>query len=289
MFRILKILGIALLVIIVLLIGLLQLEFFSFRETPEKINAYLVEKGVGEADFLKIEQDEHLIHYGRIGDAEKPLILMVHGAPGSMSAYNSYMADSSLLEFAQVISVDRPGYGYSNYGKVERSLERQAAALKPVIEQHKAGKVILVGHSFGGPVIARMAMDYPELIDGLVIVAGSIDPELEPREWWRKPADWWIMRAILPGSMMVCNQEILPLYEELQKMMPLWEKITCPVVVVQGEDDTLVPAGNAYFAERMLADGQKVQVEMVEGGDHFIIWSMQEEIVQILKKLIEAE
>jgi pimeloyl-ACP methyl ester carboxylesterase len=54
--------------------------------------------------------------------------------------------------------------------------------LKPIVaKQRQNGKqVILVGHSLGGPLIARMTMDYPELIDGLVFVAGSVAPKLEP-------------------------------------------------------------------------------------------------------------
>ncbi|MCB0642215.1 MAG: alpha/beta hydrolase [Phaeodactylibacter sp.] len=283
----LKIIGITLLVLLLLMIGLLQLNFFSFREKPEAMNAYLEAQGVGKAEFLRVQAGAHSVHYARIGAAEKPLVVMVHGSPGSMKDFKSYLGDAELLEVAQVIAVDRPGFGYSDYGKTEASLELQAAAVKAVIDRHPSEQVILVGHSYGGPVIARVAMDYPELVDGLVIVAGSIDPELEPREWWRKPADWALMRAILPESMVVCNQEIMALYDELMAMLPMWQQIRCPVVVVQGTDDKLVPAGNAYFAERMLADGQQVQLEMVEGGNHFIIWTMQDEIVQVLKNLIE--
>ncbi len=113
------------------------------------------------------------INYLAVGDNNLPLVIFVHGSPGSLSAFIDFMADTNLLSRAQLISVDRPGFGYSNFGYAEPSLEKQSADLKPILEQHKNHRpIILVGHSLGGPVIARMAMDYPELIDGLVLVAG---------------------------------------------------------------------------------------------------------------------
>ena len=147
-------------------------------------------------------------------------------------------------------------------------------------------KPILIGHSFGGPVIARMAMDYPDLVDGLVIVAGSVCAELEPREWWRPILNARIIRWLLPGSLRVANQEITPLWEELEKMEPLWRKITCPVTIVQGELDNLVPAGNAHYAKKMLTNSPKVEMEMIEKGNHFILWSRQKMIVEKIIALL---
>lgn len=49
-----------------------------------------------------------------------------------------------------------------------------------------------VGRSFAGrlTLIVRFAMDYPDLVTGLVIVAGSVDPDLVPfSPWWEKTVD----------------------------------------------------------------------------------------------------
>jgi len=285
--KMLKLAGLIVLVLLLILIVLFQTEFFAFRETDAELKNYLAKRGQTDVLALDVTVQGQNIHYLHVGDSTKPLIVLVHGAPGSLSAFKSYLADSALLEFAQVVAMDRPGYGFSDYGQTEPSLAAQAAKLKPLLERHRHNKAILLGHSFGGPVIARMAMDYPDLVDGLLVVAGSISPALEPREWWRKPVDHPIMRALLPASMVVCNQEIMALYDELEGMMPLWEQIDCPVTVLQGEEDQLVPAGNAYFAEKMLTNSPDVQLKMVEGGDHFILWSRQREIVQYIKELVE--
>ena len=250
----------------------------------------LIEKlklaGQSNIQILDYDIDDRHMHAVKVGKPEMPAILFVHGSPGSLNNAMIYLEDTTLSSEAQVLSVDRPGFGYSDYGKTERSVEQQAALIAEVLKKNTDQPAVLVGHSYGGPVIARMAMDHPELVKGLLIVAGSISPELEPREWWRPIVDSPLIRWILPGSFIVSNQEIHALYRELELMMPLWKEIQCPVIVFQGETDKLVPAGNADFAELMIPDSL-LTINMVEQGDHFIVWSRQQEMVAMMKKLLE--
>jgi pimeloyl-ACP methyl ester carboxylesterase len=233
------------------------------------------------------------VHYTHTGAGSLPLVVLVHGAPGSSSSMLDYLANAHLTSTAQVVAVDRPGYGYSGFGKAEGSLERQAAAIKPILEKHgqpAAGlpKPILVGHSFGGPVIARLAMDYPELVGGLVIVAGSIAPQLEPQDWWQEPLDWLGIRWMLPPAARVCNQEILPLRQELEKMLPLWEKITCPVTVIQGLKDKLVHPGNAGFARNMLINSSRLEIDTLENDGHFILWTKKDRVMEKVLEMLQT-
>ncbi|MBK9014315.1 MAG: alpha/beta hydrolase [Saprospiraceae bacterium] len=265
-----------------------QMEFMKFRRSDEKQRAYLLEKGQSNVTFGTYETDGRTIHYTRSGTEGLPLVLMVHGSPGASDAMLDYLADTSFTRQALVVSVDRPGFGYSDFGKTERSLKKQAQQLRPLLEKYRkgSGKAILVGHSYGGPLIARMAMDSPELVDGLVMVAGSIDPQLEPAYWWSRPLDWWILRWMLPGAFRVSNQEILPLKKELEDMLPFWADISCPVTVVQGTKDRLVSAANADFAKKMLPNSRRLKIEMLEGEDHFIMWTKEKMIAEKILDVI---
>lgn len=230
------------------------------------------------------------IHYLHVGDTAKPLVIFVHGSPGSLSAFIDFMTDSILLSKAQLVSVDRPGFGDSNFGYAEKSLAEQAKALRPVIEKYKNRKpVFLVGHSMGGPVIVRMAMDYPELIDGLVIVAGSVDPELEPNEtWFRAPLATPLLSWMVPRSMRASNYEIYHLKPELQDMLPLWPQVKCRVKIIQGTSDNLVPPGNAIFAKKMLSQAKSVDLTMREGMNHFVPWEHPELIRTAILELLDG-
>jgi pimeloyl-ACP methyl ester carboxylesterase len=228
------------------------------------------------------------MNYLTSGSDSLPLVIFVHGSPGSLSAFIDFMDDTVLLEKTQMISVDRPGFGASNFGYAEPSLKRQCEEIKPILDKHKNNRpVYLVGHSLGGPIIARMAMDYPELVDGLIFVAASIDPELEPYEWFRGPLATPFLKWMLPRSIRASNDEIYQLKPQLNQMLPMWPRITCPVIFIQGLQDDLVPPANTEFAKKMLVNARYEEV-IIEDMNHFVPWTRPYLITNAILKLVEG-
>lgn len=228
------------------------------------------------------------INYAEIGKDSLPVVFFVHGSPGSWSAFSGFMKDEDLLKKVKMVSVDRAGFGYSDLENGEKSLEKQAAYLKLIVEKYKQKdkKLILVGHSLGGPMLARMAIDYPELIDNLIFVAPSIDPTLEPACWYRYILDSFFIRYIIPRSFRASNLEILYLKEDLEAMLPFWKNIHQPTIVIQGKKDVLVHPDNAKFAQKMLINAQSLQIWLKDDMNHFVPWSNPELIKEaILKSL----
>jgi pimeloyl-ACP methyl ester carboxylesterase len=200
----------------------------------------------------------------------RQLIVFVHGTPGSLSSFSAYLNDPLMRENFHMISVTRPGWLADGDPK-QPSLEEQARALQPLLRRDRSGKgAILMGHSYGGPVIARVAMDYSELVAGLVFVASSGDPELSGPRWYNRLA------VVLPGlllgeSLKGANAEIMPLQPQLQAMGPRWQDLTMPVLLVQGMQDRLVDPGNANFIEQSLVNADVTSLIRNEQG-HFILW-----------------
>lgn len=260
----------------------------TFRMSSKEVDAFFKENHVqGSQHSYNVGFRE--IHYAVAGDSTKPLVLFVHGSPGSLSAFIHFLKDSALLRQALLVTTDRPGFGHSNFGNGEGSLQKQAAILKPILEKYKHNRpLILVGHSLGGPLIARMAIDYPELVDGLIIVAGSIDPELEPNEtWFRAPLATPFLSWTLPRSFRASNEEIYHLRPELEDMLPLWKNITCPVIVIQGKKDVLVSPENADFAKKVLVNAP-VEFVLVDEMNHFVPWSNPELIHDAIIKMLHT-
>lgn len=211
------------------------------------------------------------MHYVSVGDTSKQTVLFVHGSPGSWDNFLYFLADSSALKKYHLIAVDRPGFGKSGNGDPERSLSQQATLINQALVKENTS-AILVGHSYGGPVIARMAIDFPDRTDALVMVAGSIDPELEKTKWYQIPVHYKVLSWILPGMIYSTNEEILALKNELNEMKPFWSKIAQPVSIIQGGKDNLVPKENADFAEKMLENAQ-VNMVMIPEMNHFVPWN----------------
>ncbi len=265
---------------------LLMDSCIQFRMSKSEIDTYFKDKEK-KGTLRQYTVGKRTLNYLVAGDTNKPLIVFVHGSPGSLSAFIDFMADSTLLKRAQLITVDRPGFGASNFGYAEPSLQKQASLLKPILEEYKNDRpIILVGHSLGGPLIARMAIDYPELVDGLIMVAPSIAPELEPYEWFRAPLATPFLKWLLPRSIRASNDEIYQLKPELEEMLPRWKEIQTPTIVIQGCKDSLVDPQNADFARRMLVNAP-VQIELIEDMDHFVPWTNPELIRNAVVDLLE--
>ena len=280
----------SILITVLVLVSLLVLmdSCMQFRMSTSEIDQeFAKRKTQGVQSEYKVGNRK--IHYAKTGNPNGPLVLFIHGSPGSLSDFIQFLTDSTLQQEGLLISVDRPGFGQSNFGWGEPSLAQQAKSIKPLIEQYKRNKlVILVGHSLGGPLIAQLAMDYPELVDGLVFVAGSVDPELEPPNWWRTPFATPFFRWMLPRSIRASNDEIYPLKTQLHEMTPRWNEITCKVIVVQGTKDSLVPAGNAEFIRKQLT---RTSPKMIyeEGMDHFVPWSHPHLIKNAVLEMLRME
>lgn len=220
------------------------------------------------------------------GDPSLPPVLFVHGSPGSWDNFESYLLDPALQARAHLIAVDRPGFGGSGAGHAEPSLARQAACALDALSLNQSGApAVLVGHSLGGPVVARAAMDAPERVRGVLLLAPSIDPAQEELRWYNRVASWRAVSWLLPRPLRTSNEEILPLRGELDAMMPGWSRIEAPVTLMHGEEDRLVPVENADFAGRMLP---QVRVVRLPEEDHFIPWTREEEVKAALLALLRG-
>jgi pimeloyl-ACP methyl ester carboxylesterase len=237
--------------------------------------------------FHEYTVGERSIHYAATGRPDTQPVVFIHGTPGSWQAFAEYMADDTLASKAYFISFDRPGFGKSGHKQMVTSLKQQAVFLQPLLHsKNGAQKAILVGHSLGAPIAARLAMDYPKLVGAMVLVAPSLDPDLEKPRWYNKLAASSLINWAVPAELALANEEIMPLEQELRDMLPLWKTIKIPVVVIQGEKDRLVAPGNADFAQRVLNSSSKV-IRLPEAG-HFVLWRQPRIIRKEILNLLDA-
>lgn len=238
-------------------------------------------------EVKRYEADSRTIRYIDIGDKTKPMILFLHGAPGSSQDFYKYMRDSTLLQKARMIAVDRPGYGYSDFSKSLTSIEAQAKVLKPILEMNQhTQKPIVAGYSFGGPVAARLAMDFPELTGKILMLAPAIDPDNEKMFWLNKPVDKKAFRWLVPKVFRVANDEKMTHVEELSKMKDLWKNVRNRTVFMHGYSDKIVDIANSKFGAKSLINA-KVDTVFKEKMNHMLIWKKYDLVKQELLKLLE--
>lgn len=229
-----------------------------------------------------IIKDRHL-HYAVSGNGDSlPTLVFIHGSPGSWMNYMKFMWDSSMRKKYRVVSIDRPGFGYSDFGEAMH-LQEQCAMILPVLQKLKTKQpMYLVGHSLGGPVLVKLAADAPFLFEKIVIVAGSIDVNQEKTETWRKVMAHRPLYWCLPGAFGPSNTEILYLKKDLLPLQNDFKNITCKVLFVHGDKDTWVPIDNIAYGEKMMVQAKSITADTLFGAGHNIPWERPDEFKKIL-------
>jgi len=224
------------------------------------------------------------MHAVSIGDSTNPTVLFIHGSPGEWNNFVDFFLDSQLTENYHLISVDRPGFGQSGFGNPMPDLKEQAASIQSLLIRYRQSpKPMVIGHSLGGPVAARLSMDYPGEVGHLVLVSASVDPELEPEEWFRPILQWPVIRSIIPGELYASNMELINVKKYLYAMDTLWYRTTASATIIHGKNDMLVPFENVRYATEKLAH---VPLDSIydKQMNHFVPWSHPEYIKQTINK-----
>ncbi len=129
--------------------------------------------------FLDI--DGQRIHYVEKG-AGRP-ILFIHGLGAQLHHFVGPLF-GAFGDGWRLVAIDRPGSGYSTRAsRSDGRLAGQALAVRHVIEALGLSRPLVVGHSLGGAVALKLALDHPDAISGLALISphtdntGGVPPE----------------------------------------------------------------------------------------------------------------
>ncbi len=270
--------------LLIVLLVLARLVLCRMRWKDHRAQREFKTRNVPFAIYDTVINNRHL-HYAVAGHHRLPVLVFIHGSPGSWFHYKKFMWDKDLLARFRMITIDRPGYGFSDY-EMALPLQEQAALLLPLLQKLKGDQpMYLCGHSYGGALVAQLAADDPGLIKSAVIVAGSIDPSLEMKETWRHIMDKKPLFWFLPGAYQPSNTELLYLKKDLYPLAGDLGKITANIIFVHGDKDDRVPQENVAYGIRMMINAKSVRSDTLKGADHQIPRKRREELKNILLRL----
>lgn len=114
------------------------------------------------------------VHHARRGSGGTAPVVLVHGASGNIRDWEISVLPG-LAERCEVIAFDRPGFGYSDaLPEFGWRLTDQIAHLRGALGQLGVDRFVLAGHSYGGSLAMRWALDHPEEIAGLALIAAPV-------------------------------------------------------------------------------------------------------------------
>jgi pimeloyl-ACP methyl ester carboxylesterase len=261
-------------------------QLYKLRRSDAQIRASYAHSLAANPGVYRYQVGTRTIRYVEFGKDTSNVILFLHGSPSSHSIFDSYLRDSTLLRRAMLVGVDRPGYGYSDFGQIETSIIRQAELLQPLIDKYKHRRLVIIGSSYGGSVAVRIGMYNAAKIKHLFLVSASVAPH-EERTYgisYMMSNSWF--GWMFPTVLRMATAEKLSHSKALMDMGTDWDKITCPVTIMHGNNDGLVYPVNADYAQARLINAP-IRMFLFDGIGHSIIWDKKPLLIQHLIAALE--
>ena len=231
----------------------------------------------------------------RHAPGDGPPLVLLHGASGCGRTWERVLDHWA---WADVWVPDLPGRGVA--GEPLDRVPALAGWLAEVVAQTAGAGAIVVGHSLGGAIGLQLALDHPDALSRLVMVASSARLKVSPailqavaQSSERSPLD--LRMAFGPDA----DDAIKDAYHQDAHGVPAaaaladWQacdafdvrerlgEVGLPVHVVYGTADRFTPAKHQVRLVDALPDGTTATVR--EGGGHMLPWESPGEVAEAVR------
>lgn len=183
---------------------------------------------------------------------------------------------SESRDFA-IYLLDLPGFGGSTLPKTPFHVQDYTNLISGFIEKLDLGKVILIGHSFGGRIATKLAAQKPELVEKLILVdsaglmtnkksgglkflAKMVKPLFRPKfmKGLREKIYQKIGAEDYTATPNLKETFLKVINEDLSGYLP---KVSQPTLIIWGENDKTTPLGDAKIMKAKIKNSQLVVFE----------------------------
>ncbi len=203
------------------------------------VSAFCAQAEAPPAPGKMVDLSGHRLHVNCTGTGT-PTVVIENGL-GDFS-FDWALVQTRVSQFARICTYDRAGYAWSDPGPKPRTFAQLNLELRDALQKlTEPGPYILVGHSYGGPVLRNFALTYPSDTAGVVFVDSAFEGERvgignhktirlgdgakavdipAPREEM-KDSD----KPVMPTNMPPPDQTLDPLYHVLspaEQKMQIW-------------------------------------------------------------------
>jgi pimeloyl-ACP methyl ester carboxylesterase len=235
------------------------------------------------------------------GPKESPTLVLVHGAGGTRL---HWPAELRRLPAVSVYTLDLPGHGRSG-GPGCDTVTGYAEAVAAFLHAVGIDLAIVTGHSMGGAIAITLALDFADLVAGLVLVATGarlrVAPaildgirsdferttELITRFAWSsgtaprlielgRQALLGTSADVLLGDFTACDR-----FDVMERL----GEIAAPTLVVAGSADQLTTVKYARFLAERISDARLVTVE---GAGHMVMLERPLEVAEAMQDFLNV-
>ncbi len=245
------------------------------------------------------------VYYEVYGEG-KPIVLL-HGAFMTIGMNWSELIPS-LSKNRKVIALEMDGHGHTPLSNRPLSHETLASDVVSTLKHLQIDSADIIGYSFGGTIAYSLAIQYPKLVNRLVIISSTYK-----YEGWQKEV-WAVLSTIKPEFL--TNSPLKGEYDKVAPEPAKWNafltkmiafdsqpfnlgdekvrNIKCPVLIIAGDNDgvdkkilveTYQLLGGAVFAD--MAGVPKSQLAIIPGQGHVSLMMQTTAILQLLMNFLK--
>ena len=228
-------------------------------QQPEGVQGSRTPYGDNEPAARRVQTGDAAIYYEVYGEG-RPLFVFHGGGVGS--PYELGALIDELRNSWRVVVVSSRGHGRSELGKAPFSFEQMASDMHAVVQAEARGPAPVIGFSAGAYAALSLAARHPGDVERIVAIgAGTLQPGFFPADMplaRLEQAD----RAYV-GQMRRLAPEPERLQDFLTRFMAFWHgasvggellgKVSCPVLLMAGDEDDHAPVRTVLEAHQLLA------------------------------------
>lgn len=226
-------------------------------------------------------------------DGQGPVIVFIHGFMENARIWRPFL--QRLSTRFRVLRINLPGHGKSSILDTEHSMDLMAEAVNAVLEHEKIAKAMLVGHSMGGYVSLAFAELFADKLSALVLFSSSCFADTPEKKNDRDRSASAVeahkmkyITSVIPNlfferSGVKASKRIYKLVKIAAKQpkegiiaalrgmknrpnrAEVLKKLKCPVLILAGHDDFLIPLERS---EEMAKLNPKSQLVVLDECGH---------------------
>jgi len=219
----------------------------------------------------------------------RPVTLVIHGAGGT---HLDWPAEIRRMPELNTILPDLSGHGHSP-GAGRTTISAYASDMVALLDALKLEKVILAGHSMGGGIAQTLALQYPDRVQGLILIGTGAKLGVHPDTLKGMLTEVARTITTLVGlyygtgvhdSLRRRSQQRLTefnptiLYNDYAAcnafdMREQVSQIHVPTLIIGGSEDKMMPFKFSTFLHERIAGSC---LEQIEGGGHLMMLEQPE-------------
>ena len=238
---------------------------------------------------MRIQADDIHLNYEREGQG--PTLVLTHGIGGRLEDWGDTVA--ALRDCCTLLRWDVRGFGQSDRPRGPVTPSLWASDLAALLDALNIPRVVISGHSMGGVVAQRFALDYPQRTQALILISTSSEVGPKATQRWEQMAlriEAEGMAAVVGNPTRAYSEEYARMHQaeiearETQRALndPFayaatgravgnynftteLQGLTCPTLILQGAQDRLTPPGGSVIISRNIPGAQ---LHILDGCGH---------------------